>query len=196
MTQRGKNNPNYRHGRYAFGNFCFNCGKEIDGRSKRCYKCRSLYDNPRLGRPHSKETKELIGEKSKKKFTKEYLQKMKRKHQGNKKRAINGYILIKDYKHPNRNSHNDVLEHIKIMSEEIGRKIRKGEIVHHKNFIRDDNGKRNLYLYPNRSSHLKASRSIFELVDQLLKNKIIKFKKGRYEMNKRRNFMAVWGTQS
>lgn len=110
---------------------------------------------------------------------------MRKRYQGNKKRAINGYTLIKDYVHPNRNSHNDVLEHIKVMSAKLDRPLRKGEIVHHKNFVRDDNRSRNLYLYKSLSQHIKDTRYIFTLVKPLLDLKVIRFSKGKYTMNKR-----------
>ena len=54
--------------------------------------------------------------------------------------------MIKDYEHPNRNSQNDILEHVKVMSEYLKRPIKKGEIIHHINMIRDDNRIENLYL--------------------------------------------------
>ncbi len=38
----GINNPNYKHGKNCkeYNNHCIDCGKIIDYRSKRCYKCR------------------------------------------------------------------------------------------------------------------------------------------------------------
>jgi hypothetical protein len=101
---------------------------------------------------------------------------------GNKHKDIGGYVLIKDYTHPNRNSHNEISEHVKIMSNKLKRPLKKGEVVHHINFIRDDNRKRNLYLFESTSRHIKAASSIFRLVDTLLKQKLIIFKKGVYMM--------------
>lgn len=140
-------------------------------------------NNPFYGKKHTKETKKLIGLKSKLKWTPEYRENFYRKrYKGRKHKAINGYILVKDYKHPNRNSHNDVLEHIKVMSNKIKRPVRKGEIVHHINFIREDNRKENLYLYKNISEHGKCSKSLFKLVKYLLDNNIIIFKRGIYKI--------------
>ncbi len=184
MTYKGKRNPNFKHGKYAFGNTCKRCKTTIDPRSKRCAMCRSLVAGSFKGKKHSVESKKKIGKKSKAKFTKKFLQEIRKKHSGRKKRAINGYTLVKDYKHPNRNCHNDVLEHILIMSTYLGRPIKKAEIIHHKNFIRDDNRRKNLWLYKNASEHGKCTKSLFKLVDVLLKSRIILFKNGKYEIGK------------
>jgi hypothetical protein len=51
--------------------------------------------------------------------------------------------------------------------------------------IFDDNRISNLYLCSSQSKHGKMSKSIFKLVDSLLKNKIILFKGDKYVLNKR-----------
>ena len=191
-THAGKRNPNYKHGKYAFGNYCLDCKKKIDGRSKRCCLCNSKNNNSFKGKSHSLKSRKKIGIESKKKFTKEYINKIRNKCEGNKKRAINGYTLIKSYDHPNKNSHNDVLEHILVMSNKIGRAIKKGEIVHHKDFVRDNNKISNLWLYKNISEHGKCTKTIFKLVKELMKMKIIEFKNGEYAI-KRRSAKAVSG---
>lgn len=182
----GTKNPNFKHGKYFYPKKCVDCGKTIDRRSERCYKCRFAFCHPFKGKRHSKESKLLIGLKSKEKFTKEYFQNIKNRCQGLAKRAINGYILIKDYKHPNRNSHNDVLEHIKIMSYVLGRPIKKNETIHHIDMTRDNNAIDNLYLFKNISEHLKCHASINLLIKELLERKIIMFKEGKYKMKKER----------
>lgn len=179
MKFYGKNNPNYRHGRYI-ENRCANCGILIDPRSKNCHKCRAILNNSFKGRNHTTKSKLSIGKKSKLKFTDKYKMKIKMKHTGNKKRAINGYFLIKDYEHPNRNKNNDVLEHIKIMSEYIKRPIGIGEIIHHIDFNKQNNKIENLYLCNNRKEHSLVHFSISKLVEELLKRNYIKFENGRY----------------
>ncbi len=57
-----------------------------------------------------------------------------------------GYIHVRDWDHPNADHRGYVLEHVKVISEIIGRPLRKGEIVHHKNGQRDDNRPENLEL--------------------------------------------------
>lgn len=54
-------------------------------------------------------------------------------------------LLLKD--HPNTAKSGYVMEHIVVMSKIIGRPLRKGETVHHKNGIRDDNRPENLELW-------------------------------------------------
>lgn len=67
-----------------------------------------------------------------------------------KPRTINyqGYALLSgQWDHPNSNHRGQVLEHVKVMSEMLGRPLRKGENVHHKNGVRDDNRPENLELW-------------------------------------------------
>lgn len=67
-----------------------------------------------------------------------------------------GYINVHGYRiiycdHPNANKKTRcILEHIFIMSEHLGRPMRKGETVHHKNGIRHDNRIENLELWTSR----------------------------------------------
>lgn len=62
--------------------------------------------------------------------------------------TVHGYVLLSgNWDHPNANDRGLVLEHVKVMSEVLGRPIRPGENVHHKNGIRDDNRPENLELW-------------------------------------------------
>ena len=174
----GKNNPNYRHGKNIL-NLCKKCGKKITHSASHCNKCKK---NNFKGKKHSKQSLAKIGIASRKKFTQEYKTSQRKRYKGTKKRAINGYILIKDYTHKNRNSHNDVLEHIAVMSKSLNRPIIKGEIIHHINFIRDDNRIENLYLYESRAKHTQMHGKIFKLIQKLLELDIVEFKNGEYKM--------------
>ncbi len=61
----------------------------------------------------------------------------------NGKRA--GYVRVYDPQHPNSDG-TYVTEHVKVMSEMLGRPLKDGETVHHKNGVRGDNRRENLEL--------------------------------------------------
>jgi HNH endonuclease len=58
-----------------------------------------------------------------------------------------GYVLVKLPDHPNAQRNGHVGKHVVVMSEMLGRPLRKGESVHHKNLIRNDNRPENLGLW-------------------------------------------------
>lgn len=72
-------------------------------------------------------------------------------YKGDRNLNKSGYATLLGYKgHPNANEHGRIFEHVLVMSEILGRPLVKGESVHHKNGIRDDNRPENLELWVKR----------------------------------------------
>jgi hypothetical protein len=59
-----------------------------------------------------------------------------------------GYIVLTGhFDHPNARGRGHILEHVKVMSEKLGRPLLPGENVHHLNGLRGDNRPENLELW-------------------------------------------------
>ena len=95
-----------------------------------------------------------------------------------------GYILVYQPDHPNARANGYVLEHRRVMADNIGRPLTDEEVVHHINGIRDDNRPENLELYRSNAEHLaetlkgqvpnwseEGKKRIAAGVQQMLKNK-------------------------
>lgn len=67
-----------------------------------------------------------------------------------------GYNLIMKKNHPNAHADGRIAEHIYVMTKMVGRPLIKGETVHHKNGIRNDNRPENLELWA--SNHPPGQR--------------------------------------
>lgn len=72
---------------------------------------------------------------------------LKRALKGSGTLTKHGYRQISKKDHPNCNRHGVIFEHVFVMSEYLKRPLRKGENVHHKNGIKDDNRIENLELW-------------------------------------------------
>lgn len=72
----------------------------------------------------------------------------KAKREAGSRWLSNGYVLLGGHSgHPNASRKGIILEHTLVMSQIIGRPLRKGENVHHINGVRDDNRPENLELW-------------------------------------------------
>lgn len=80
--------------------------------------------------------------------------------------TVRGYVILGGlYEHPNANKRGQVLEHVKVMGDILGRPIRPGENVHHINGIKDDNRPENLELW---TSSQPPGQRVADLVDWAL----------------------------
>lgn len=76
-----------------------------------------------------------------------------------------GYVWVKAPEHPNAKwtggPKGYVQEHVKVMSEALGRPLRPGESVHHRNNLKDDNRPENLELW---TSHQPKGARVQDMV--------------------------------
>jgi hypothetical protein len=77
-----------------------------------------------------------------------------------------GYVHEKSPGHHRANSQGYVLQHILVAEDALGRPIRRPEVVHHENHIRDDNRPENLRVFPNARAHLDHHEKEWEASGQ------------------------------
>ena len=97
---------------------------------------------------------------------------------------MSGYVMVREHEFvPNSGVQHYICEHRLNMQLHLGRKLIKDEIVHHIDFIRDNNKIDNLWLCT-KSSHKTMEKTIFELIQPLMERKMIKFNKetGAYSL--------------
>lgn len=71
-----------------------------------------------------------------------------------------GYWFIYQPKHPFANSTGYIRKHRLIMEKKIGRLLKKEEVVHHINGVKNDNKPENLYLMKNTGTHSNYERNL------------------------------------
>lgn len=67
--------------------------------------------------------------------------------------ASNGYVLVKRPDHPGADVRGYVYEHRLVAEEQIGRALRKGEQVHHRNCVKTDNRPDNIEVASSIAEH-------------------------------------------
>ena len=87
----------------------------------------------------------IVSEETRKKISKSKTFRGKGKI-GHKKQRKDGYIYIYYPDYPSSTKDGFVMEHVYIVEQYIGRRLKKDEVVHHKNHIRNDNRIENLQL--------------------------------------------------
>jgi len=118
---------------------CASCGKiEIVRSTTKTDVCKSC---ALTGIPKTEDHKFKIGKSN--------------ENKGVGKSNSHGYILIMKKDHPNANSYGYVPEHRLIMEELLGRYLYPEEIVHHIDENKSNNHPNNLWLFNNKSEHMR-----------------------------------------
>jgi len=91
---------------------------------------------------------------------------------GGRTKHSSGYVLVYTPEHPR--AHNRyVFEHILVMEKKLGRYVRKDELIHHINGIKDDNRLENLEILTTREHSLKQHPYGLEKKDGLYRGRKI-----------------------
>ena len=93
-----------------------------------------------------------------------------------------GYILLRIKDHPNSNPNGYIREHRVVLEESLGRLLRREELVHHVNGVRDDNRIENLLLLSSQSEHLRVERDSGKRIgrSKLVKDFMCRCGSGKY----------------
>jgi hypothetical protein len=81
-----------------------------------------------------------------------------------------GYVRLRNPSHANADVSGNVLEHVKVMSDFLGRPLRKDETVHHINGVRDDNRIENLQLWVSRHPRGQRMEDLVRFAREILRD--------------------------
>ena len=102
-------------------------------------------------------------------------------------RGVNGYISCWAPKHPNAYC-GRIREHVLKVEKRLGRYLRKGEVVHHKNYVQSDNRLKNLVVCKNSSRHHRLHKKtkfmVMEfIIENNLQDDLLKYISSRFNFN-------------
>jgi len=183
-----ENNPNWKGGLPK----CIICGKQVSSlKTKKCQQCYLNYNvgennsNFKGGKPHCPICDKILSYKG---IYCTHCAKLGDRHHAWRggKHINNGYVYILKKEHPYATKNGHIFEHRLVMESIIGRYLKPEEIVHHINFIRNDNRPENLYLFKNLKEHNESLHSLYKLVNLLLQTpNSLKFKDGVYYIDEK-----------
>lgn len=88
--------------------------------------------------------------------------------------ASNGYVLVKAPDHPDADVRGYIYEHRLVAEKKLGRRLRKGEQVHHVDGNKSNNAPENIEVHASQRHHAKKHRTTnFNLRDPGEENQLI-----------------------
>jgi endogenous inhibitor of DNA gyrase (YacG/DUF329 family) len=104
-----------------------------------------------------------------------YLNTQSRGREIRKKRDHGHHVLVYMHDHPRADKKGMVFQHILVAEDVVGRSIKKHEVVHHINCVKNDNSRENLFVCENTSEHHRIHGSLNRCVEALLQSGAIVF---------------------
>lgn len=151
----GKTKERYRHiGRKVSNVFCSrDCKSKYGSVEVSCFFCRKkiVKSRSRITRNEHNFCSKECTDKGKG----EYMHGARIGTYNGGRTTFSNYIAISDKQNSSSNKRGYILEHRYVMENFIGRKLKKGEVVHHIDRDRTNNDISNLILFPSQSEHIK-----------------------------------------
>lgn len=126
---------------------------------------RGLCEFPDCGRP--RHAKDLCSQHRKQQLAGKELTPIATE-KSHRTRTVEGYVKVYDPSHPNAQKRGWILEHVKVMSEILGRPLDGKETVHHVNGVKDDNRPENLQLWSSRHPKGQRVEDLVEFAREIL----------------------------